>query len=130
MKSIDWAAAKGARVINMSFAGPRESGHRAATGGRLQENVTLVAAAGNAGPKSPPLYPAADRHVIAVAATDARDEVFGLSNRGDYIAVAAPGVDIIAPAPRGAYQITSGTSVAAAYVSGLADAFDRALAQA
>jgi subtilisin family serine protease len=58
--------------------------------------------------------------VIAVAATDARDKVFNLSNRGDYITVAAPGVDIIAPAPRGAYQITSGTSVAAAYISGLA----------
>ena len=120
LKSIDWAAAKGARVINMSFAGPRDPAIERQLAAAYKKNVTLVAAAGNAGPKSPPLYPAADRHVIAVAATDARDEVFGLSNRGDYITVAAPGVDIIAPAPRGAYQITSGTSVAAAYVSGLA----------
>jgi subtilisin family serine protease len=120
LKSIDWAAAKGARVINLSFAGPRDPAIERQLAAAYKKNVTLVAAAGNAGPKSPPLYPAADRHVIAVAATDARDEVFGLSNRGDYITVAAPGVDIIAPAPRGAYQITSGTSVAAAYVSGLA----------
>jgi subtilisin family serine protease len=80
----------------------------------------LIAAAGNAGAKSAPLYPAADANVIAVSATDAEDRLFEQSNRGRHITVAAPGVDIIAPAPRGAYQITSGTSIAAAYISGLA----------
>jgi len=120
LKSIDWAAKNGARVINMSFAGPRDPAIARELTAAYKKNVTLVAAAGNAGPKSPPLYPAADPHVIAVAATDARDNVFNLSNRGDYITIAAPGVDIIAPAPRGGYQITSGTSVAAAFVSGLA----------
>jgi subtilisin family serine protease len=120
LKSIDWAAGNGAKVINMSFAGPRDPAIERELAAAYKKNVTLVAAAGNAGPKSPPLYPAADPHVIAVAATDARDKVFNLSNRGDYITVAAPGVDIIAPSPRGAYQITSGTSVAAAYISGLA----------
>jgi len=34
--------------------------------------------------------------------------------------VAAPGVDIIAPAPDGKYQITSGTSIATAHVAGVA----------
>jgi len=120
LKSIDWAAGNGAKVINMSFVGPRDPAIERHLAAAYSKNVTLVAAAGNAGPKSPPLYPAADRHVIAVAATDSRDNVFSLSNRGNYIAVAAPGVDIIAPAPRGAYQITSGTSVAAAYISGVA----------
>ena len=33
--------------------------------------------------------------------------------------VAAPGVDILVPAPEGGYQITTGTSVAAAEVSGI-----------
>ena len=33
---------------------------------------------------------------------------------------AAPGVDIIAAAPKGAYDISSGTSMAAAHVSGIA----------
>ena len=36
------------------------------------------------------------------------------------VAVAAPGVEILAAAPDGKYQITSGTSVAAAHVSGVA----------
>jgi subtilisin family serine protease len=79
-----------------------------------------VAASGNAGPKSPPLYPAANPNVIAVGATDAQDKLFVASNRGAHIAVAAPGVDIFLPAPDEKYQMTSGTSFSAAYVSGLA----------
>jgi len=58
--------------------------------------------------------------VIAVTATDANDRLFRGANRGNYIAVAAPGVDILAPAPDGTYQLTTGTSVAAAEVSGIA----------
>jgi subtilisin family serine protease len=80
----------------------------------------LIAAAGNAGPKSPPLYPGADPNVIAVTATDVNDNLFSGANRGRYIAVAAPGVDILVPAPDNTYQLTTGTSVASAEVSGLA----------
>jgi len=57
--------------------------------------------------------------VIAVTATDPDDAIFSGANRGDHIAVAAPGVDILAPAPDGTYQFTTGTSVAAAEVSGV-----------
>ena len=71
-------------------------------------------------PKSPPLYPAANPNVIAVSATDQQDKLFSASNRGNYIALAAPGVDIFLPAPDGKYQMTSGTSFSAAYVSGVA----------
>jgi subtilisin family serine protease len=82
--------------------------------------MVLIAAAGNAGPKSPPLYPGADKNVmIAVTATDSNDAVFTGANRGDHIAVAAPGVDILAPAPDGTYQFTTGTSMATAEVSGV-----------
>jgi subtilisin family serine protease len=57
--------------------------------------------------------------VIAVTATDADDKVFQGANRGSHIAVAAPGVDILLPAPAAAYQVTTGTSFAAAEVSGV-----------
>jgi subtilisin family serine protease len=67
-----------------------------------------------------PLYPGADPNVIAVTATDSRDALFPGANRGNYIAVAAPGVDVFTPAPEGTYQLTTGTSVAAAEVSGVA----------
>jgi subtilisin family serine protease len=80
----------------------------------------LIAAAGNAGTKSPPLYPGADPNVIAVTATDVDDKLFPGANRGRYIAVAAPGVDILVPAPDNSYQLTTGTSVASAEVSGVA----------
>jgi subtilisin family serine protease len=66
--------------------------------------IVLIAAAGNAGPKSPPLYPGADPNVIAVTATDTNDKLFTGANRGKYISVAAPGVDILVPAPEGDYQ--------------------------
>jgi subtilisin family serine protease len=66
------------------------------------------------------LYPAANPNVIAVSATDAYDKLFSASNRGAHIAIAAPGVDIFLPAPDGKYQMTSGTSFSAAYISGLA----------
>src|SRR5439155_11718395 len=82
--------------------------------------ILMVAAAGNAGAKSPPLYPAANPNVIAVSGTDAQEKLFTASNRGNHIAIAAPGVDIFLPAPDEKYQITSGTSFSAAYVSGLA----------
>src|SRR5262249_57699894 len=80
----------------------------------------LAPPAGNAGPKSPPLYPGADVSVIAVSASDFNDRPFAMANRGKYIAVAAPGVDVMVPAPGGSYQLTTGTSVAAAHVSGVA----------
>jgi subtilisin family serine protease len=80
----------------------------------------LVAAAGNAGPKSPPLFPAANPNVIAVSGTDAQDRLFQASNRGVHIALAAPGTDVFLPAPDQKYQMTSGTSFSAAYVSGIA----------
>jgi subtilisin family serine protease len=57
--------------------------------------------------------------VIAVTATDIDDKPFAQANRGTHIAVAAPGVDILVAAPQGGYLMTSGTSFAAAQVSGI-----------
>jgi subtilisin family serine protease len=120
LKSIEWAAEQGARVINMSFAGPHDPAIGRLLAAARAKGIVLIAAAGNAGPKSPPLFPAADPNVIAVTATDANDRLFSASNRGRHIAIAAPGVDILLPAPGASYQVTSGTSFAAAHVSGVA----------
>ena len=72
LKGIDWAVSQGARIINMSFAGPRDPSLERALKAAYDKGVVLIAAAGNAGPKSPPLYPGADPNVIAVTATDSR----------------------------------------------------------
>jgi subtilisin family serine protease len=119
LKGVDWSVRQGARIINMSFAGPKDASLGRALKAAYDKGTVLIAAAGNAGPKSPPLYPGADPNVIAVTATDVDDKLFTGANRGKYISVAAPGVDILVPAPEGEYQITTGTSVAAAEVSGV-----------
>jgi hypothetical protein len=120
LKALDYAASHGAQIVNMSFAGPKDGLIERGIAAAAAKGIVMVAAGGNAGPKSPPLYPAANSNVIAVSATDAQDKLFAASNRGSHIAIAAPGVDIFLPAPDEKYQMTSGTSFSAAYVSGLA----------
>jgi subtilisin family serine protease len=118
VKAIDWAVGRGARIINMSFSGPRDPKIEQSLKAARLQGVILVAAAGNAGPRSQPLYPAADHNVIAVTATDENDRLFHAANRGNHIAVAAPGVELWLPGLKGTYQEVSGTSFAAAEVSG------------
>ena len=120
VKGIHYATEQKARVINMSFAGPTDPGLGRYLAAAKANGAVLIAAAGNFGPKSPPQYPAADPNVIAVSATDADDKMFRASNIGPHVAVAAPGVDILLPAPDSEYQLISGTSFSAAYVSGVA----------
>lgn len=117
---LEWALAKGARVINMSFAGPYDPMLALALKRASEKGAVLIAAVGNAGPKSPPLYPGADPRVIGVTAVDESDQLYKGANIGAQVAVAAPGVDVMVPAPADAYQLTTGTSVAAAHVSGVA----------
>jgi hypothetical protein len=120
LAGLDWAVRKGARVINMSFAGPYDPMLALAMKNAHAKGVVLIAASGNLGPKSPPLYPAADPNVIAVTAVDENDRLFAQAVRGPHVAIAAPGVDVMVPAPEETYQLTTGTSVAAAHVSGVA----------
>ena len=118
LRGIDWAVSKKAKVLNLSFAGPRDPLLQAALNAAAQRGVVLVGAAGNKGPKAPPAYPGAYDKVIAATATDAKDRLYKNANRGDYVAIAAPDVDILAAAGKKGYGVTSGTSMAAAYVSG------------
>lgn len=120
IKGLKYATDQKALVINMSFAGPTDPGLGRHLAAAKANGAVLIAAAGNFGPKSGPQYPAADPNVIAVSATDTNDQIFKASNIGPHVAVTAPGVDILLPAPDNDYQLTSGTSFSAAYVSGVA----------
>jgi len=120
LKGLDWAGTSKANIVNMSFAGAADSELQRMLAALRRNGVALIAAAGNAGPNARPLYPAAYPEVIAVTATDADDKVFDQANRGTHIAVAAPGVAILAAAPDDGYRMRSGTSFAAAQVSGVA----------
>jgi filamentous hemagglutinin family protein len=120
IRGLDYAVQHGAKIVNMSFAGPYDPALAQALQVAREKGVLIVAAAGNAGAKSPPLYPGADPNVLAVTATDENDRLFGGANQGNYVALAAPGVNILVPAPNGGVQMTTGTSVATANISGVA----------
>lgn len=117
--SMDWAAQTGAQVMNLSFAGPADPLIERVVAAAYRKNIGLIAAAGNAGPASPPLYPAAYPEVIAVTATNGNLELYSAANRGKYISVSARGVDVLAAHIDNSYGIESGTSFAAAEVSGV-----------
>jgi hypothetical protein len=118
-KGLDWAVRKQARVVNMSFAGPPDPLLHDTIEHAFAKGLTLIGAAGNAGRNSPPLYPAAEARVIAITATDEDDKLYDMANVGAYVAVSAPGVDVLLPTPRGGYAPETGTSVSAALVSGV-----------
>jgi Subtilase family len=120
LKGLDWAAAHHARIVNMSFAGPGDPMLGEMLSKAYARGMVLIAAVGNAGPNAPPLYPAADPHVIGVTATDADDQVLSVANRGAQVTVAAPGVSVLSDAPGDNYQLSTGTSIAAAETSGVA----------
>lgn len=119
LKGIDWGFDAGAKVMNMSFTGPLDPLLERIVTAAAERGVVFVAAAGNNGPKAPPVYPAAYSDVIAVTATDDKDLVYRNANQGNYISIAAPGVDIVVPGLNGTYALSSGTSMAAAHVSGV-----------
>ena len=118
-RAMDWAEAQGARIFNMSFAGPRDPLLIKLIEAAHKRGIIMVAAAGNGGSKSKPLYPAAHKHVIAVTAIDWTDKLYKMANRGDYITVSAPGVDILTLAPAKNFGMMTGTSLASAHISGL-----------
>jgi subtilisin family serine protease len=119
MKGLDWSVAQGARLLNLSIAGPRDPLVERAVATFPQRGLIAIAAAGNNGPSAPPAYPAAYPEVIAVTATDEQDRLYEKANRGPYVALAAPGVDVLVPAVGAAHHFQSGTSFAAAHVTGI-----------
>lgn len=119
-KGISHAVDAKVQVINLSLTGPQDRLVTQIVEQALMARIAVIAAAGNAGAGAPPAYPAAQPGVIAVTATDGKDRLYKHANRGSYVTLAAPGVDILCAAPGNGYAHLSGTSMAAAYVSGLA----------
>jgi subtilisin family serine protease len=117
LRGIDRAYEREARVMNLSLVGP-DNPLLARSMARLDElGVLLVAAAGNEG-TSEPRYPAAYPSVIGVGASDRERRVYPRSNRGLSAELYAPGVEVLSSVPDDAFAFGTGTSFAAAHVSG------------
>lgn len=119
LAGIEWSELHGARIVNMSFAGPPDPDLSRELADGARRGVIFIAAVGNEGRSAKPLYPAADENVIAVTATDRSDGVFKDANHCPATCVAAPGVDVLVAEPGDAYGFLSGTSMAAAHISGV-----------
>jgi thermitase len=119
-KGVRWAVDHGAKVINMSLFSIEPSRHlEEAIDYAWSKGVIVVAASGNCiGTKA--AYPAYYSNCLAVAATDSNDCLASWSSCGEWVDLAAPGVDIYSTLPGNQYGSKSGTSMAAAHVSGLA----------
>ena len=119
-KAVRYAVDSGTKVINLSLGGATESTSlTAAIQYAVDRNVLVVAAAGNGAADSPPKWPAASDLALAVTAVDRNNSVTSFDQRGDYIDLAAPGASILSTASND-YKIQSGTSMAAAFVTGAA----------
>jgi len=125
-----YAVDNGADVVSNSWGG----------GGYMQsmqdaidyaysQGVIMVAAAGNNSSNAINVYPANHYHVISVAATNSNDQKASFSNYGDWVDIAAPGVDILSLRATGTSMgtvyddyttVASGTSMACPYVAGAA----------
>jgi hypothetical protein len=117
LRGLDWVLGQKPvpAVVNLSFGGP-ESAQLARAVQRVQLHARIVAAAGNDG-TTRPVYPAAYPGVIAVTAVDARRQRWPRANAGEFVAIAAPGVDVWTIDGQGRGYYASGTSFAAAHVS-------------
>ena len=117
---VVYAAQKGAKVINISLGGNSDSITLKTAIANAAQTAVIVAGAGNDN-SSAPFYPAAyDDYVLAVAGTTQSDTKVGTSNYGTWVDVSAPGENIRTTFTGGGYGNASGTSMASAFVSGLA----------
>jgi subtilisin family serine protease len=114
---LDWLLSKDIDVVNVSMAGPPNKLLELALKKFEERGIPVVAAAGNGGPSADPMFPAAYEDVIAVTAVDAQSKAFRLANRGSYVDLAAPGVDVRHLKPGNGYGTSSGTSFAVPFVS-------------
>ncbi|MFS0702152.1 S8 family serine peptidase [Cellulomonas sp. 179-A 4D5 NHS] len=123
-QGIAWAVDHGADVLNLSLGGPDVSPVLlAAMQAAVARGVVVVVAAGNDGSdvaQYPAAYAPQVAGVLAVGATDDDGALTDFSSWGDWVSIAAPGVQVVGPAAGGGYAQADGTSLAAPFVSGTA----------
>ncbi|MFU8783744.1 S8 family serine peptidase [Aliidiomarina sp.] len=120
LSALNWLIESNVQVVNLSLTGPANNTLHSVVRRLYAENITIVAAAGNAGPFAEPLYPAAYPEVIAVTAVDKSKNIYRWANQGEYIEFSAFGVGVLTAQAEGFWGEESGTSIAAPVVSAFA----------
>ncbi|MFY9498821.1 MAG: S8 family peptidase, partial [Tepidanaerobacteraceae bacterium] len=117
--ALQWCVENKVHVINMSFGiGTNSRALKRAIGAAHRHKIIMVAAAGNSGARDSVLYPAKYPEVIAVAASDSKDQAADFSSRGPEVNIIAPGVDVSSTYINEEYKNLSGTSMACPHVVG------------
>jgi subtilisin family serine protease len=114
VSGLDLAWSERAQIVNLSLVGPANRVLERAVRRLDTLGVVVVAAAGNRRGKEP-AYPGAYPWAIGVAATDRSGR---LAPSGPVVDLTAPGVEIVSTAANGGFAFASGSSLAAAHVSG------------
>lgn len=131
-RGVEYAAAKGATVINMSLGTYADSKVLKNALAKAYQSSVIVASAGNDGKVVYiPMYPAAYSFVLGVQATGEGGGLAGFSNYdcdgpnysemgtdGVNYELSAPGVNIMSTVPYGGYKPLNGTSMSAPLVAG------------
>lgn len=115
--ALDWAAAEGADIINISLAGPPNQVLATVVDSLREDGILMFAAVGNTGPASRPGYPAAYGSVVGVTAVSSNGAPYMYAARGEEVELSAQGVGIrLSPDS----DVLSGTSFAVPRVVALA----------
>jgi hypothetical protein len=118
-ESIMYCALNGIHVVNCSWGGFSKSCiDEDVIAYAVERGTAVVAAAGNHGTTAP-FYPAAYEGVLSVGVTDPEDNVIGMSGRGAFVDVMAPGQRTLTTGNDGGYGGFCCTSGSAPIVSGI-----------
>jgi hypothetical protein len=120
-RGITQAAQDGSTIINLSLGSAQDSPYLRDVIQQVSDQGALViAAAGNNG-SADPFYPAAYDAALAVTATGRSGQLTPYANRGGFVDLGVPGSTVVQM--DGQSWVVQGTSVSAAYASGMAGAW-------
>jgi hypothetical protein len=120
VRALEALAERNVRVVNMSLSGSPNEVLKRSISSAQAKGMVIVAAAGNNGAGAEPSYPAAYSGVIAVTAVDKKLAIYSRATQGEYIDLAAPGVDLWVASAGGGGSVKSGTSYAVPFISAAA----------
>merc|ERR1711902_371601 len=126
MAAVQACVDNGSNVISMSLGGgsPSDSVNQQYYGHYKEDDVLIIAAAGNSG-NSALSYPASYKSVMSVAAVDSNENKAGFSQYNEQTEISGPGVSVKSTVTGNSgstfsYTSYSGTSMATPHVAGVA----------